>query len=73
MNWINKPVSPEPRFLKRNGWRHDDGWSHNEVKQDWTMFEKVSLVEFLWFWYSSNAREETSSIPVKIFNLKKFL
>ena len=37
------------------------------------MFEKVSLVEFLWFWYGSNAREETSSIPVKIFNLKKFL
>ena len=73
MNWIYKPVSPEPRDLKRNGWRHDDGWSHNEVKQDWTMFEKVSLVEFLWFWYGSNAREETSSIPVKIFNLKKFL
>ena len=73
MNWIYKPVSPEQRGLKRNGWRHDDGWSYNEVKQDWTMFEKVSLVEFLWFWYGSNAREETSSIPVKIFNLKKFL
>ena len=29
------------------------------------MFERVSLGGFLWFWYGSNAHEETNSILVK--------
>ena len=31
----------------------------------------VFLGRFLWFWYGSNAREETNSIMVIIFKLKK--
>ena len=35
------------------------------------MFKRVFLGGFLWFWYGSNAREETNSILVIIFKLKK--